>query len=194
MRRLLLVVAILLAFSAGGAAAAYQVPQLNAVASAVAGHSVIASCAADTREWVQFENAANFSIEVDGFTQASQSNVIFLSPRVCQTLTALLTPQSQDVGPYWAALAIKTIIHESVHQRGVLDESVTDCTALSLVAQYAASSFGYAAKIKQTSYVKVKDGHFKRVVKTVPNPALARLVRWALAWHLAMPANYQGAC
>lgn len=194
MRRLLVVVVALLACTAGGAAAAYQDPPLNDVASAVAGHPVIASCAATSVEWSQFEATGGYPAEVDGFTFVGRDNVIFLAPRICQTLTALLGPAHDDVGPYWAALAIKVLIHESIHQRGVLDEGVTDCTALPLVPTYAASSFGYPATISQVTFSKVKGGLYKRTVKTIPNPVLAKLAYWALQWHRAQPANYQGGC
>jgi hypothetical protein len=195
MCRTLVLVVTLLALVAGRAYAAVQNPALNATASAVAGHPVIVSCATSSSEWAAFEATAGYAAEVDGFTFAARDNVIYLGPRVCQTLLALVTPNSHgDVGPYWAALAIKTIIHESVHQRGVLDEAVTDCTALSLLTQYAVSSFGYPATIKTFVYTKTKLGTFKRRNATVPNPELARLAYWAEQWHLAMPANYQGGC
>lgn len=195
MTRLLAIVVTLLALVAGRAYAAYQEPGLNVAASAVAGHAVIVSCAATDAEWAQFETVPGFPFEVDGFTYASKDNVIYLSPRVCQTLTALEDPiKRNDVGPYWAALAIKSLVHESVHQRGVLDEGVTDCTAVTLVSEVAVRSFGYPATSKVYVYTKTKAGTYRRTSKTVPNPVLARLTFWASQWHRAMPAIYQGGC
>lgn len=193
---LLLVSAYLLVFMTGRAAGAYQDPGVNAVASAVAGHPVIASCAATSAEWSQFETTAGYTFEVDGFTFASRDNVIYLAPRVCSTLLALLNPaQHNDVGTYWAALALKVLIHESIHQRGVLAENVADCTAIPLVPQYAVSNFGYPATIKMYVYTRVpKTARYKRVLRTIPNPELARLAYWTYQWHLAMPSSYQGGC
>jgi hypothetical protein len=197
MRRLALafVVVLLLALAwAGRGAAAYQDPRINAVASSVSGKPITASCAADSREWAQFQTTAGFKTEQDGFTFVGQAPIIYLAPRVCQTLMALLGAPRFDVGPYWAALAIKVLIHESVHQRGITDEGITDCTALPLVPTYAVSSFGYPAKVTKYVYTKTKLGTFKRAKKTVPNPELAKLAYWALQWHRAQPANYQGGC
>lgn len=197
MRRglLVLVVGVVTLWVTAPARGAYQEPGLNAAASAVAGHAVIASCAATDAEWAQFETVPGFPFEVDGFTYASKDNVIYLSPRVCQTLTALEDPlKRNEVGPYWAALAIKSLVHESVHQRGVLDEGVTDCTAVTLVSEVAVRSFGYPATSKVYVYTKTKAGTYRRTSKTVPNPVLARLTFWASQWHRAMPAIYQGGC
>ncbi len=170
--------------------AAYGDPRLNVVASSVAGHGVVVSCGSGSTDWATTEHTQGLTFETDGFTFIGRNNIIYLAPRVCDTLEALLDPAAHDsLGTYWPALAIKTIIHESVHQSGVKDESATDCTALSLVKQYAVSSFGFPVSIKKQVIVK-------RVVKTivVPNPALASLVLWATAWHRTLPINYQGVC
>lgn len=175
------------------ARAAGQDSRINAVASAVAGHPVIVSCATTTHEWAQFEDTAGLTFETDGFTFASRDNVVFLAPRICETLLADFQYGPTLVGDYMNALALRVLIHESVHQRGVTDESMTDCTALTLVEHYALS-FGYAAKVTSVSYVRVKDGHYRRVVKVVPNPALERLYTQALASHRLLPASYQTVC
>lgn len=191
------------------ARAAYGDPRLDAVATSVAGHPVQVSCGSTPTDWAATE-AANHSVEADGFTFIGQvsttgAGIIYLAPRICDTLEALLSPYHDDVGPYWASLAIKTIIHESIHQRGVTDESVTDCTALTLVQQYAVSSFGYPATVSTTTLVKktvvVRVARVVRKVTTyvpktvtVPNPALAELQADAVAWHHALPPVYQTQC
>lgn len=179
-----------------GARASYGDARLNAVASAVAGHPVVVSCGSGAGEWSNTEKSAGLTFEVDGFTTASQSNVIYLAPRICDTLEADFTAGPNAVGDFWNGLAIKTIIHESVHQRGVLDESVTDCTALSLVQTYA-PSFGYAKTITQkviaSKLVKGKRVLYVKLV-TVTNPALARLQFEAKAWHDVLPPSYRTVC
>lgn len=172
---------------------AYQDQRLNAIASAVAGHPVIVSCASGAHEWSRFEDTAGLAFETDGFTFVGRDNVVYLAPRICDTLMADLTVGTNYVGDYWNGLAIRAILHESVHQRGITDEGITECTAMQLVKQYA-TSFGYAAKVTQVSYVRVRDGHFRRVSKFVANPAIARMYAWAVAWHRQLPSNYQEVC
>lgn len=193
---LIFVVAFALVYIAGARAASHDT-RLDAVASAVAGHPVVAVCADNDHEWVSWEDQSAGGAELDGFTQITVGPNIYLAPRICNTLEADLQNGPSAVGDYWLGLAIKTIIHESVHQRGITDESVTDCTALTLVKQYAVSSFGFAPTVtRQVIASKKVKGKRVLYVKqvTVPNPALADLYAWALAWHRALPANYQGAC
>jgi hypothetical protein len=175
-------------------AAEYQDPRLDAVASSVAGHPITAHCYQGAGEWNATEVQSGLTFETDGFTFVGRDQYVNLAPRVCDTLEALLKLGPDAVGPFWAGLAIKVLIHESVHQRGITDEGVTDCAALALVKQYAVSSFGYAATVKQTVYRKLKNGTYRRTVRTVPNPQLAALYASALAWHRALPASYQGSC
>ena len=41
---------------------------------------------------------------------------------------------AMDAGLYWLAGAALTLVHESIHQYGVSDEAVTECTALKVEA------------------------------------------------------------
>lgn len=175
-------------------AQAVQYPALNAVASAVAGHPVVASCATSTHEWASFEDKAGYTFEVDGFTFIGRESVIYLAPRICDTLMADLTEGPASVGPFWLGLAIKVILHESTHQAGVVDEGATDCLALSLVKSYAVSTFKVAATITKVVYTKTASGLYRRTVHTVPNPLLASIYASALRWHRLLPAEYQGGC
>lgn len=188
-------VSLVAAFAAAaGARAAYYDANLNVIAGAVAGHPVIVTCYDSPGEYEGVEYAHGVTYEDDGFTSPTLDNVIYLAPRICDTLHALLYgPGPDDVGVFWAGLAIKTLIHESVHQSGILDEGVTDCTALALVTTYAVKYFHYPAKVAKVSYVR-QGKLYKRVTKTVPNPALARLYLMAEAWHAALPPEYQGGC
>src|SRR5690348_16719582 len=130
------------------AKANYQDQRLNTIASNIAGHDVVVSCSASEHEWVSFEDAGfpGQNFDADGFTTASRSNVIYLAPRVCDTLEGDLHVGVASVGDYWNGLAIKVLVHEALHQRGITDESQTDCTALTLVKQYALS-LGYTANV-----------------------------------------------
>jgi hypothetical protein len=184
-----------LAIGVAIAKASYTDGALNGVASKIAGHPVTVACYSSGHEWVQAEDAAfpGQSFEADGFTFIGrQPAVIYLSPRVCDTLEADL--HGNQAGDYWNGLAIKVLLHESSHQAGIADEAGAECNALALLKAYA-PTFGYPLTVKTTTYVRVgKTLTYKRVVKTVPNPALARLAHWAEFWHRALPASYQGNC
>lgn len=176
----------------GVAKAAYTDPTLNDVASAIAGHPVSVTCATGAHEWASFEDTAKYTFETDGFTYIGRTpSVIYLAPRICDTLEADL--HGNDAGPYWNGLAIKVLLHESSHQAGLADEAAAECNALALLPKYA-PRFGYPLRVVQTTYVHVTKTTYKRVVKSVANPAYAKLRAYAEFWHRALPANYQGTC
>lgn len=192
---LLIAVLCVAFYLAGRADAAHGDLRLDTVATAVAGHPISVSCGDNSLDYAKTEQQAGLTFDTDGFTFVGRQPEIWLAPRVCDTLSALLNPaQHAQVGPLFAGLAIKVIIHESVHQRGISDEGLTDCTALGLVKQYAVSSFGYPATIKIVVYKRLKSGAYSRSVKTVPNPELAKVYAAALYWHRLLPPSYQGGC
>jgi hypothetical protein len=205
------VTAAILAATAGPAAASkssnWPLAQLDAASSAVAGHPVQVWCEGSWGDWIHLGDSVGVDFgTVFGFTNLDDP-VIYINPDKCETLHALVS--NYDVGTYHASIAILTLAHESVHQRGISDEGVTDCTALPLVPDLAVNYFGYPETVAQTkivSYTKtvVKRVNGKRVtikvraqkaVKvTVANPELAWLAEDALAWHRSLPAEYQGTC
>lgn len=205
------VVAVLVAPAAALASTASNWPdsRLDAVATSVAGHPVSVWCESSDQDWVSAEQEIG-SPDLDGFTfQGMATPTVFVAPHVCATLHYILQFGYQATGLLWDAEAIETLIHESVHQRGITDEAVTDCTAMPLVEGYAISSFGFPAMVTQTTYravsksVRVKTGRtFKTthytttvpVTSTVRNPDLDVLGQFVQAWHKALPAQYQGVC
>lgn len=181
--------------------------QLDSAASSVAGHPVTVWCEDSWGDWIHAGDhySEDWSYLL-GFTFISQPE-IFVNPQVCETLHALVS--GLDVGAYHASQAILTLAHESVHQRGISDESVTDCTAYPLVPGLAANFFGVPRTVNEkriVSYtkavvkrangrtVKVKVRAQKVVWKAVANPYLNLLGAYAQAWHKSAPAAYQGAC
>lgn len=196
MRRIFLaalVASLVLAPSA--VAADWSLPNADAAATAVAGHPVHVYCESSWTEWVNyFEPQGTDGTAVNGFTSIA-SPVVYVSPRQCETLHAVAA--SEDVGTYYAASALLTLVHESVHQRGISDEGVTDCTALPLVPGVATSFFGVPATVLARQLVRVRSHHRWRLVArsvSVPNPWLLRLAVDALRWHRSKPAAYQGTC
>jgi hypothetical protein len=130
--------------------------------------------------------------EADGYTFIGRENIVHLAPEICATLEADFRYGPTGVGTLMNGRAIKVLLHEASHQAGVDDEGQADCLALSLVKQYA-PSFGYARTVVKTTYVR-QGTLYRRVTKTVPNPAIAAVYAAALAWHRLLPKNYQGDC
>jgi hypothetical protein len=211
MHRKIVVVAVaaLAAFVLASPAAASNWPSgdLDAAASAVAGHPVQVWCEENWGDWIHLgdDDGEDFSY-LEGFTFPSEP-IVFINPAHCETLHALL--DGRQVGSYHSSIALLTLAHEAVHQRGVLDEGVTDCTALPLVPGLATDHFGVPRSVSKTrivSYtktvvrrvngrsVRVRVRAQKAVRVNIANPYLADLAAAARAWHRAAPAEYQGTC
>lgn len=207
--RLLVIILAALALAAPAAAVNLPDPRLDQVATAVAGHPVTAWCETDDIAWNDMFAAYGDRGElVQGFTFIG-TPVIYLSPKVCLTLRAAIYYGYREAGLYWFSGALLTLVHESVHQRGIPDEGVTDCTALSLLPSVATLFWGFHAKrtvrvavptwkvVKRKVrgvWVRVPVRTVKVVTRKVADPDLPRLVAWATAWHEAKPAEYQGTC
>jgi hypothetical protein len=208
MKKLLVLAVLAAAIQAGVANAENQSnPVFDQIATEVAGKPVTVHCEDDWYPWIKaFEEEGLNGTGVTGFTFLEEA-VVFVSPRQCETLWALHDRQS--VGTYYAASAIFTLAHEAVHQRGIADEGLTDCTALPLVPGLAVKYFGITQTmterylvpktIKRTVTVAKK----KKTVtvrtnvpatRTVPNPWFEQLKQDTVKWHKAKPAEYQGTC
>lgn len=211
MHRKIIVVAVvaLAGFVLATSAAASNWPsgRLDSAASAVAGHPVQVWCEDNWGDWIHLGDdvGVDFSYLM-GFTFPSEP-IVFINPAHCETLHALET--GLQVGAYHSSLALLTLAHEAVHQRGVRDESVTDCTALPLVPGLASNYFRVPRTIARTKIVSYTKTVVRRVNgKTVrvrvraqravrvrvANAFLAQLGTYARAWHSTAPPAYQGAC
>ena len=179
------------------------IPQLDSAASDVAGHPVTVECVFAASLWLSEVGSSVDGSFIDGFTTPGAETTIHLGPAPCDALYGLTT--GDDVGAVEAARGLLTLAHEAVHQRGVTDEGVTDCTALPLVPGLATKVFGIPATVVQTvtatrTIVGRIGKRSKRVrvsyVKTVgvPNPYLAALAADAERWHRLHLAAYQGTC
>jgi hypothetical protein len=181
--------------------------RLDATASQIAGKPINVWCESSWSDWIHAGDSVHENWdEVGGFTYLSEPT-IYVAPDSCFTLHALLGRES--VGTLYAAQAILVLAHEAVHQRGISDEGVTECTALPLVPSLAVSHFGIASTMRQTyattvwKSVRVKVGGttVTRKVSTrdvrsrvIPNPWLKQLAADAHRWHRTSPAEYQGNC
>lgn len=210
MKRLCTLIALaVVALAATSVAQAGNWPdkRLDAVATSVAGHPVSVWCESSWSDWIHTGDSIDEDWDpLQGFTYLS-TPTIYLSPARCFTLHELVA--GIDVGSLDASGAILTLAHESVHQRGITDEGVTDCTALPMVSSLAVDYFGIPASVRQPYVATVSKrvgvrvgGHtVTRTLRThvvryrsVANPYLARLAAGAHAWHKSAPAEYQGTC
>jgi len=208
MKKSIVLAVLAVAIHAGVANAENQSNSVfDQIATDVAGKPVTVYCEDDWYPWIKsFEEDGLNGTYVTGFT-FPDTPIVFVSPRQCETLWAL--HERQSVGTYYAASAIFTLAHEAVHQRGIADEGLTDCTALPLVAGLAVKYFGITETvterylvpktIKRTVTVAKKKKTVTvrttvQATRTVPNPWFQQLKVDTLRWHKAKPAEYQGTC
>lgn len=208
------VIVTLAAFALAAPAAAGNAPHptLDQIATETAGKPVTAWCETSYTDWHSAVSVVSggrvIGAQYGGFTFFSRP-VIYLSPDVCGALRLALIVGYRDVGIVYLSEAVLTLLHEGVHQRGVTDEGVTDCTALPLVVPTMEKFFGLTPTV-QVQQTKTVRASFRRKIAgkwrvfrytntivetvTVPNPDHARALTWATAWHKAKPPAYQGNC
>lgn len=196
---------VVLALSCAGTAVSANNPnpRLDAAASFVAGHPVTVWCETSWASWLQMTGGVS---DASGFTNPSQSSVVYVDPQVCLTFEMILAGSNvEDVGGSYTSQALLTLAHEAEHQKGLTDEGQTDCAALPLVPTLATQFFGVPKTITQTvtAYrtISVRVGKAKRRIresytKTVsaPNPYVTQLATDAEGWHKLKPPAYQGSC
>lgn len=183
-------------------------PTLDAVSTYIAGKPVTTYCENDYAEWDQFAaSAMSPGWNLDGFTRPS-APIVYVSPTNCQSLLTQLR-QPGAVGAYWFSKAVFALVHESVHQRGVVDEGLTDCTALPLIPDVLRRFFGYHDTMtvmvtrtvtrKLVKYVNGKRVTFRvrtsaLVPTEMPDPSIGIVMTFANYWHRLRPIQYQGGC
>lgn len=205
---LLLAVLFALVWASASTAANRPHPLLNQISSEVAGKPITVWCETSELDWGAYELRVGAALY--GFTFLNQP-VTYLSPATCNTLHFALTYGYKEVGIIYLANAVTTLVHEAVHQRGITDERVTECTALPLVMPTMEKYFGLTRTIPELQnrvvtftrtvrrkvrgrWVTVRVKTQKVVTETVQmdNPAYARTLAWVTAWHNSLPAQYQG--
>ena len=116
--------------------------RLSPIASGVAGRPVTVWCARTPVIWRDAVQALDPSLSgtTRGLAGVPDADSMQLAPWVCRTLEGWLrgkgAPTPENLGR-----EILTLVHESVHLRGIVDEGVTTCTALPLVPGIARASF-----------------------------------------------------
>jgi hypothetical protein len=201
---LVVVVALSLALALVASARAGNTPdpRLDAVATEIAAHPVNVWCETDSAEWARTVSLV-FGPDIDpiyvrGYTFVTNATVN-LAPIVCLTLLWELSGRQGTPPPYLPrGVALLTLIHEAVHQRGVRDEGIADCIAIKLVPRYATTLFGIPATVAKWKYVsrskrvRVNGRLERRRVRVrirviVPNPQHVSVVRDAENARFASP-------
>lgn len=134
-----MIVALTVAFTSlffVGVAAATTTPQqrLNAASSWVAGHPVTVQCS--KLQWHAAADPIGYDGE-DGFTYIG-TPITYVRPYLCAALDKGWT-EMQDGEDY--VDAVLTVTHEAVHQRGISNESITECTAYHMALTVAIKFF-----------------------------------------------------
>lgn len=192
-RALLVALVLVLALLLVASARAGNAPdlRLDAAATEIAGHPVSVHCEAEPAAWAEIV-AANFPgtpfspDRLQGFAPYGGS-VVYLSPANCLTLRAELKAEPPAGLLRFTGEALMTLLHESIHARGVVDEHSTDCAALGLLRHYAVNLLliperVYVSKlVPRVKRVKVKGRWVRRTVRVrvrvlVPNPRLTNLI------------------
>jgi hypothetical protein len=211
-KRVLLMCLAALVLAAPAAAVNRPHATLNQIASEVAGKPVTAWCEDNYLTWDSMVAAssrnAQIGATVAGYTYL-HAPVVYLSPSTCETLHLALTYGYKELGLYHSTRAMFTLVHEGVHQRGIGDEGVTDCTALPLVVPMMDKYLGLDKTEPSLTVRKVmrnvrrKIGGKWRTISVqssvvgetqVTNPDYARIGAWATTIHKSKPAAYQGNC
>lgn len=115
----------------------YESRLLEPAASFVAGKPVKVWCATSQYDWLRFLTAT-------GRTEANGSAVpgsaeLKLSPVVCQNLRLKLARKAVRAAVLGPSLL--TLVHESIHDRGTVDEGQTDCNAVHEMPRVAVKFF-----------------------------------------------------
>lgn len=199
MKRMALAVAIAAALIGAQAAPAADNPSpvLDRIASQIAGHDVHVYCEGDPNAW---DGGSAW-----GYTEPPDvDHIVHLHPWICSTLHDRI--DGKPVALNAIAMAMHTLTHESIHQRGGVyadcngvDESCegrTDCEALQ-EDDATSAEFGYPKNIVTKTHRRVRRHHHWRVitiVKTQPNNDLNLIEWYQRQMHDSLPPQYHGDC
>ena len=141
--------------------------RLTPIASGVTGRPVTVWCARTPAIWrdtvVPLYPGQRWAT-LNGYAMVNEP-ATYLAPWVCQTLEGWLRGKSAPT-PEVLGRRLLTLVHEAIHLRGILDEGVTDCTALSLVPGVARASFRIrSAKVLHAVVRAAQDEHNESPVK-----------------------------
>jgi hypothetical protein len=184
-------------------------PRLDKIASEFAGRPIVANCSLDTgADEYDWDIAAQLW-GVYGVYYPDRPDRIFLSPAACTPLLVELNSGLKDAGMRPFANAVTTLVHESFHARGWVNEADTEACAMRFLPN-ALADFGIyptktiAVKQVRTQLHRKKVG--KRVIRwrssrvvtvyrNVANSDYSSIVYWAKYWHSTLPSEYlNGTC
>jgi RNA polymerase sigma factor (sigma-70 family) len=203
----LLALALASATAAGAANSPH--PTLDAVSTEVAGKPVSVHCEDSEGQWRSWEEQIGSYLH--GFTRFG-TPIVYIAPKHCYTLHFALSSGYRDAGAAWLSDAVATLVHESVHQRGIRDECQTEKIAQSLVMSVAERHFGLKRTVPETQHstktvtkvvrrkiagkwrtIRVPTQVAVRRIVQVANPDYQRFQSWALAWNNTLPGSTRAA-
>jgi hypothetical protein len=180
-------------------------PRIDVAATGIASKPIRAHCEGDEAVWANMAGEAFPGVnpfQIAGYTFL-QTPVIYIAPRVCRPLHDALQHGVEEAGVSPLGLALSTLAHESVHQRGIVNEAVTECLARKEVRDLAVGflripeTAPFLKRVIVKKRIKVGGRWFtikvpKLVTAQKPNPLLAKVLTWARVWSLSKPPAYQG--
>lgn len=119
----------------------YEAKALEPAASFVAGKPAHVYCAYSHSIWADFANG-NGTPGAMALTRARTDHSEF-EPLICSTLRAQV--KRQLVTTYSLAASLRVLVHESIHQRGVVTEGKAECSAMHEMPEVAVRFFGVTA-------------------------------------------------
>ncbi|MGZ4357298.1 MAG: hypothetical protein ACXVRU_10850 [Gaiellaceae bacterium] len=119
----------------------YEAKALEPAASFVAGKPAHVYCASNHSIWWTFANG-NGTPDAIALTRAGTDRSEF-EPLMCSTLRAQL--KRQPVTIYTLAASLRVLVHESIHERGVVTEGEAECSAMHEMPGVAVRFFGVTA-------------------------------------------------
>lgn len=119
----------------------YEAKALEPAASFVAGKPAHVYCAYNHSIWAEAASA-NVTPDATALTRAGTDRSEF-EPLICSTLRAQL--KRQPVTTYNLAWSLRVLVHESIHERGVVTEGKAECSAMHEMPGVAVRFFGVTA-------------------------------------------------
>ena len=128
--------------------------RLSPRASMIVGKPVRVYCTGDRELWADTTIEKGWDAGTEGFASFDRGEA-YLAPWVCQPLERWVRGKTMPLSDL--AVAIHVLIHESIHLRGIHDETAAECGSVREAAKWARALFGVkrAATLRQVvAYVR----------------------------------------
>lgn len=113
--------------------------RLSPRASAIVGQPVRVYCTGDRELWADFAISEKGNAGTRGVAFSARAEA-YLAPWVCQPLERWLRGKTVPLGDVSAGIHV--LIHESIHLRGIHDETAAECGTVREARRWARELFG----------------------------------------------------